>query len=147
MSGTVNFLYGAGKALIVALDKHEREHDPAKLLEGPESEVAERWACSAVKLKDNAGWLVVPRADPVKFEGGRRVRAFDGGKYGGRSKYYAMEWLQSNAEAVALGALTLADGGGAHSVFPGGLVGADSTVRGRDDSTDGKYYVEVWELV
>ena len=74
MSGTVNIFFEAGKALVAALDRHEREHDPAKLLEGPEGEVAERWACSAVKLKDNAGWLVVPRSDPVRFDRRRAAR-------------------------------------------------------------------------
>ena len=34
MSGAVNIFCEAGKAVIVALDRHARETDPAKLLEG-----------------------------------------------------------------------------------------------------------------
>ena len=67
MSGMANVFAEAGKALVAALDEHEREHDPARLLDGADDEVAERWACSAVQLKAGAGWLVVPRADPVQF--------------------------------------------------------------------------------
>ena len=86
MRGVANVFVEAGEALVAALDRHEREHDPAKLLDGEEAEVARRWACSAVQLRAGAGWLVVPRADPVQFsESGRRVRAFDSGKFGGRS--------------------------------------------------------------
>ena len=82
MSGTGNVFVEAGKALVLALDQYERGNDPARLLDGPEYEVAERWTCSAVQLKAGKGWLVVPRADPVQFaESGRRIRAFSGGKY------------------------------------------------------------------
>ena len=42
--------FDAGKALVAALDKHERERDPSELLDGTDSEVARRWACSAVQL-------------------------------------------------------------------------------------------------
>ena len=64
MSGAANVFFDAGKALMTALEKHERERDPSKLLDGPDSEVARRWACSAVQLKDGAGWLVVPKSEP-----------------------------------------------------------------------------------
>ena len=74
MRGWANVFGEAGEALVAALDRHEREHDPAKLLDGEEAEVARRWACSAVQLRAGAGWLVVPRADPVQFtDGGRRA--------------------------------------------------------------------------
>ena len=113
---TGNIFFEAGKALIAALDRHERERDPARLLDGSESELTERWAGSAVKLKDHAGWLVVPGSNPVRVaSGGRQVRAFDGGVFGGRPKYYGMAWLVANADAVALSSLTLADGAGSRS--------------------------------
>ena len=51
MSGAGNIFFEAGKVLLAALDKHARESDPAKLLEGGDEEVAARWACSAVKLQ------------------------------------------------------------------------------------------------
>ena len=57
-----------------------------------------------MQFKDGAGWLVVPRADPVRLaEAGRRICAFDSGKLGRRSKYHDMAWLQASAVAVALG--------------------------------------------
>ena len=46
-----------------ALDQHERGSDPARLLDGEVTEVEARWACSAIKLKENAGWLVVPKTE------------------------------------------------------------------------------------
>ena len=78
MSGSASFCFEAGKALLRALDAHERGSDPARLLDGEVTEVEARWACSAIKLKEDAGWLVVPKSEPVQFaESGRRVRAFD----------------------------------------------------------------------
>ena len=143
MSGSASFCFEAGKALLRALDAHERGSDPTRLLDGEVTEVEARWACSAIKLKEDAGWLVVPKTEPVQFaESGRRVRAFDSGKYGGRSKHYDMTWLAANADAVSLGSLTLAEGAGAHSSFSGGAGGA-ITVVAAGDSTDGKYYVMV----
>ena len=50
MSSAGNIFFDAGKALVAALDKHERERDPSELLDGTDSEVARRWACSAVQL-------------------------------------------------------------------------------------------------
>ena len=134
-----NFFSEAGTALIAALDRHERERDPARLLDGSESELTERWAGSAVKLKDHAGWLVVPGSNPVRVaSGGRQVRAFDGGVFGGRPKYYGMAWLVANADAVALGSLTLADGAGSRSTFRDGLTGDDTKLVAENDSTDGQ---------
>ena len=101
MSGG-NFFFEAGKALVLALDKHERDTDPSKLLDGGEGEVMRRWACSAVKLHADAGWLVVPKADPVQV-GQRRVRAYEGGKFSGRTKYYGQDWLLANAAARGAG--------------------------------------------
>ena len=40
MSGAVNIFFEAGKAALAALDRHVRESDPAKLLEGEDEEVA-----------------------------------------------------------------------------------------------------------
>ena len=93
MSGAVNIFFEAGKVLLAALDKHARESDPAKLLEGGDEEVAARWACSAVKLKAENKWLVVPK-DSVQIDGpNRRVRAFEGGAISGRARYYSLAWL------------------------------------------------------
>ena len=146
MSGAVNIFFAeAGKVLLAALDKHARESDPAKLLEGGDEEVAARWACSAVQLKGGKGWLVVPRADPVQFtESERRVRALSDGKYSGRSRYYDLAWLLEHAEAVALGLLVMGDGYGSNSSFAGGPAG-DSQLVAVEDSADGKYRVEVRE--
>ena len=110
-----NVFYQAGRALLTQLDKHEQASDPTLLLAGSESEVEKRWACSAIKLKQDAGWLVVPKAGPVQEGETRRVRALADGKYTGRAKYYGLPWLQANAEAVALGVLVLADGAGKHA--------------------------------
>ena len=143
MSGVCNFYVDAGKALMTALDAFERETDPARLLAGSDAEVAERWACSAVRLKAGAGWLVVPAVDPVQASAaGRRVRAFEGGKYTGRTKYYDLAWLQEHADAVSLGVLTLSEGAGANAKFAGGSEG-DTTLVAAGDSSDGFYYVQV----
>ena len=61
-AGEGNVFYQAGRALLTQLDKHEQASDPTLLLAGSESEVEKRWACSAIKLKQDAGWLVVPGA-------------------------------------------------------------------------------------
>ena len=44
MSGSASFCFGAGKALLQALDQHERGSDPARLLDGEVTEVEERYA-------------------------------------------------------------------------------------------------------
>ena len=142
MSGAGNLFFEAGKALLAALDRHARENDPAKLLEGEDDEVAGRWACSAVKLKTADKWLVVA-SESVQVDGPmRRVRAFEGGALTGRAKYYSWAWLQQNAEAVALGSLVVGSGEGADAHFADGAGGVRTLVV-RDDSSGGSYTVDV----
>ena len=123
MSAPGNVFYKAAVAMREALDKYERETDTAQLLAGDPIEVAERWRCSAVKLKDG-NWLVVPFSDPVQIDGSkRRIRAFGGGLLSGRAKYFDLAWLQQHAEAVALGTLVLPDGAGREADFSAGADG------------------------
>ena len=56
MSAPGNVFHKAAVALRKALDKHERETEVEQLLAGDPTEVAERWRCSAVKLRDG-NWL------------------------------------------------------------------------------------------
>ena len=102
MSGVGFVFCGASKALLAALEWHERL-DPSKLLDGTESygeQVARRWACPAVQLKVGAGRLVVPKTASV-WE--RRVRASDSDRFSGRRQVLQPEWLKANAVAGALG--------------------------------------------
>ena len=89
-AGDGNVFFQAGRALLTQLDKHEQAGDPTLLLAGSESEVEKRWACSAIKLKQDAGWLVVPKAGPVQMGDTRRVCARSDGKFTGRAKYYGL---------------------------------------------------------
>ena len=82
-----NVFYQAGRALLTQLDKHEQASDPTLLLAGSESEVEKRWACSAIKLKQDAGWLVVPKAGPVQMGDTRRVCARSPRKTRGRRRF------------------------------------------------------------
>ena len=110
-------------ALRKALDKHERETEVEQLLAGDPTEVAERWRCSAVKLRDG-NWLVVPFSDPVQIDGARRrIRAYGGGSLSGRAKHFDLAWLQQHAEAAALGSLVLPDGAGVDAEFSAGTDG------------------------
>ena len=142
MSGAGNIFYGAGKAVLAALDRHARAADPATLLEGSDGEVADRWACSAVKLQTAGRWLVVPN-DSLQVEGSnRRIRAYEGGVISGRAKHYSWAWLLQNAESVALGSLVLGDQEGAGARFSDGT-GSASTLVVRDGSESGEYEVDV----
>ena len=144
-AGDGNVFFQAGRALLTQLDKHEQAGDPTLLLAGSESEVEKRWACSAIKLKQDAGWLVVPKAGPVQMGDTRRVCARSDGKFTGRAKYYSLRWMQANADAVALGSLTLADGAGSRSTFGGGPTEDNTRLVAATDSTDGQYYVDLCE--
>ena len=101
MSAPGNVFYRAAVALRRALDKYERETDVAQLLAGDPIEVAERWRCSAVKLKDD-NWLVVPFSDPVQIDGSkRRIRAFGGGLLSGRAKYFDLHGVGDRCSHLA----------------------------------------------
>ena len=59
MSSAGNIFFDAGKALVAALDKHEQEGDPSKLLDRTDSEVKHEVATHSLRCTtqaDQRGW-------------------------------------------------------------------------------------------
>ena len=112
--------FESGKREVEAADP-SRQFD--RLFEGSAEQIADRWKCSAVMLSDDR-WAVVPFEGAARVEGSARcVRVAELGTMSGRVHLRDAAWFKANAVRIYLGALSLPEGGGANSTFPGGGLG------------------------